>query len=115
MTRRIHRPSSVPRHHLQVRGPVKEGSERILLITGDVDLQTAPQLRERILAAAEEGASVVLDLRGVRFMDSPGLGTVIFCHQALAGAGSTLVARAPQSQVRDLFEMVQLDTIIEID
>lgn len=115
MSHRAHRPNPIPRHQLQVRGPIEEGGERVLLISGDVDLQTAPQLRERILAAALEGTSVVLDLRGVRFMDSPGLGTVIYCHQVLADAGSTLVARAPQSQVRDLFAMVQLDTIIEID
>lgn len=115
MTNRPHRPKPLPRHQLQVRGPVADGTERVLLVSGDVDLQTAPMLRESILAAAEEGASVVIDLRGVRFMDSPGLGTVIYCQQVLEGRGSTLVARAPQSQVRDLFAMVQLETIIEID
>ena len=86
------------------------------MLSGDVDLQTANQLRDRVDAAADEGAStVVIDLRDVEFMDSPGLGTIIYCHQRLAERQATLVLRAPQGHVRELFDIVQLGSMVAIE
>jgi anti-sigma B factor antagonist len=107
----------VPRshHHLQIAQTEEASGRQVLHLTGDVDLQTSPTLRESALAAGEQGADVVIDLREVRFMDSPGLGTLIFCHQRLAEQGSTLVVRSPRGDVRQLFEVVRLNTIITIE
>lgn len=87
----------------------------MLHLHGDVDLKTAPQLRDRVIAVGESGDDVVIDLLDVRFMDSPGLGTLIYCHQQLAEHGSTLVVRSPRADVRQMFEVVRLETVITIE
>lgn len=55
-----------------------EGTTAILTVGGEIDLFTAPKLRERLSGTIDEGfASVVVDLEGVGFMDSTGLGTLV--------------------------------------
>jgi anti-sigma B factor antagonist len=107
---------TVPLHHLEIQGPIDDDGDRVVLIlSGDIDLQTAPDLRDQIKAAAAPGAPVVIDLRDVRFVDSPGLGTLIYCGRALEATGSKLVLRAPQGHVRDLFDLVSLHALFTIE
>lgn len=102
-------------HRLQIDQTTDDRGRQVLHLHGDVDLKTAPQLRDRVIAVGASGDDVVIDLRDVRFMDSPGLGTLIFCHQQLAEQGSTLVVRSPRADVRQMFDVVRLDTVIPIE
>jgi anti-anti-sigma factor len=62
-----------------------------LALEGELDLETAPRFRER-LAEAEPGAeTVVIDLRGVTFIDSCGLGELSGAHQRAHREGRRLV------------------------
>ncbi|KOV93053.1 STAS domain-containing protein [Streptomyces sp. NRRL B-3648] len=66
-------------------------SSAVLAVAGDVDLHTAPTLRDRALAVVEEGAAhVVLDMAQVGFVDSTGLSALITLMQAAHGAGGSL-------------------------
>jgi anti-sigma B factor antagonist len=103
-----------PPHHLEITAADGHDDQLVLILRGDIDLRTGPKLRERLEEANQQGAPVVIDLRGVDFVDSPGLGTIIYCHQLLRDNGLELVLRAPQPQVRELFEMVQLGAIVDI-
>lgn len=50
----------------------------VLRVAGEVDVYTAPQLRERIMTLLAGGARhIVADLRGVDFLDSTGLGALV--------------------------------------
>lgn len=50
----------------------------VVVVTGEVDVYTAPTLREHLNAKIAEGATdMVVDLNGVSFMDSTGLGVLI--------------------------------------
>ena len=47
-------------------------------VQGEVDMFTAPKLREKLVQTVEEGCyRIVVDLQGVSFMDSTGLGTLV--------------------------------------
>lgn len=105
-----------PQHHLEIRDTTDDAGRVVLDLSGEVDLETAPELRDRIRAAGEAGGmTVVLDLRGVEHMDSPGVGMLIYCHQLLQRNGSHLVARSPRPAVRELLELVRLDSIITLE
>jgi anti-sigma B factor antagonist len=106
---------TIPQHHLEIQGPIDDAGRTVLVLAGDVDLATSPELRERIEEAGVGGGTVVIDLREVRFMDSPGLGTLIYCRQALERYGATLVVRSPQGHVRELFDVVQLASVLSIE
>jgi anti-sigma B factor antagonist len=108
-------PMSPYPHHLDIRDATDRDGRHVLVLSGDVDLQTADQLRDAVDEAATTDTTVIIDLEAVRFMDSPGLGTLIFCHQRLAGQDVTLIVRGPRGHVRELFDLVQLDTLVSIE
>jgi anti-sigma B factor antagonist len=102
-------------HQLDIDTAIDEQGRKVLVAIGDVDLQTAPVLRRRIEAGVEAGEDVVIDLRHVTFMDSPGLGTLIYCDRMHRERGGHLVLRDPSGQVRELFEVVRVADVIELE
>ena len=50
----------------------------VLRVTGEVDVFTAPMLRERVLDLTAKGAvHIIVDMSGVVFLDSTGLGVLV--------------------------------------
>jgi anti-sigma B factor antagonist len=55
-----------------------EGPWVVVEVQGEVDMFTAPKLRERLVATVDQGSyRIIVDLTGVSFMDSTGLGTLV--------------------------------------
>jgi anti-sigma B factor antagonist len=55
-----------------------EGPCRILVVTGEIDVATAPAFKRHLLEQIAEGHTrLVLDLAGVAFMDSTALGVLV--------------------------------------
>jgi anti-sigma B factor antagonist len=58
--------------------PRTEGEWSVIEVQGEVDMFTAPKLRECLVTAADQGQNqIVVDLSKVSFMDSTGLGTLV--------------------------------------
>jgi anti-sigma B factor antagonist len=49
----------------------------VVVASGEIDIATAPSLREALLTASRASTRVVLDLTGVTFLDSSGLAVLI--------------------------------------
>lgn len=82
--------------------------------SGELDLQTAPELRDLLLAVRREHTSEVhLDLAEVSFIDSVGLSMVVSAHQRLSAEGVHLVVAVP-SRLERLFEISGLDQLLEL-
>lgn len=66
---------------------VTDGEQRgwaVLRVSGEMDLVTSPVLRQRVHDAVAEGRhSLVLDLSGVLFCDSSGVGVLIATRRLL--------------------------------
>ena len=58
---------------------VKERSGwAVLSVQGEVDVYTAPQFREQLIQLVDQGQrSILVDLEGVEFLDSTGLGVLV--------------------------------------
>ena len=71
---------------------VQRSDEHVtLMVSGELDLETAPEFRA-LLEDAEHGAdTLVVDLRGVTFIDSCGVGELTGAHQRAHRAGRRLV------------------------
>jgi anti-anti-sigma factor len=104
-----------PPHQIVIDLATDEQGRKVLVASGDIDLQTAPVLRRHIERAAEPGEALVIDLRQVRFMDSPGLGTIVFCDRTQREQGGHLVLKDATGAVRDLFEVVQLGKVVVLE
>jgi anti-sigma B factor antagonist len=64
--------------------------------TGEVDYGTAPELQAALDAALARGTDVVLDLRGVEFMDSTGVNLIVVALRRAQAAGRRFsVAHGP--------------------
>ncbi|WP_069816011.1 STAS domain-containing protein [Streptomyces sp. TP-A0874] len=56
----------------------------VLQVSGEMDLVTSPTVRQRVHEAVAEGRrSLVLDLSGVRFCDSSGVGVLIAARRLM--------------------------------
>ncbi|MFE7935867.1 STAS domain-containing protein [Streptomyces griseoincarnatus] len=84
----------------------------VIVVTGDVDLHTAPVLRAEALTAVTRGARhLVLDMAEVDFVDSTGLTTlIVLLHATEKAGGSVRVARVPERLER----MVTMTGIAEL-
>jgi len=87
----------------------------VIRLTGDVDLRNAPLLRGRLAdSAARPAGRIVVDLSGVGYIDSSGVGTLVeFKRKHERGGGKVLLA-GMQSRVRGVFEITKLDHFFTI-
>ena len=68
---------------LQVSVEHVDGVARCVVV-GEVDMATTPQLRDELLGLVDEGhRHLVLDVSGVPFLDSTGLGVLMELHRRL--------------------------------
>jgi anti-anti-sigma factor len=94
----------------------REGDGALVRIEGEVEFATAPRLRATLLDLAQEAAvPVVLDLAEVSFLDSAGISLLIQAKKRLANAGSDLVLRAPQPNIRRVLEISGVTELFRIE
>ena len=67
-------------------------TEAVVSLTGEIDLSTAPRLSTVVTELLSDApARVVLDMSGVTFCDSQGLGTLVVLSRKASMAQSCLV------------------------
>jgi anti-anti-sigma factor len=80
--------------------------------TGRLDVAGAPALKDAIGEALKNGQPrVVIDMEGVSFVDSTGLGSVIAALKQIRSAQGDLRLAAPNQQVRVVLELTTLDRV----
>lgn len=79
-----------------------------LVLEGEIDAHTAPELAARLDVLPEGTGDVTVDMSAVDFIDSSGLRVVIDVHQRATDAGRRLVLRSPSSAVARLLEIAGL-------
>ncbi|MGH8774114.1 MAG: STAS domain-containing protein [Jiangellaceae bacterium] len=86
----------------------------VVAVSGDVDLTTAPVLRDHLLDRIELGERrLMVDLAEVGFLDSTGLSALVVAyHAATETRGALVVARA-RPPVRRVLEITRLDVLLD--
>ncbi len=80
--------------------------------SGRLDVAGAPALKAAIGDAVKSGPSrLVIDMEGVSFVDSTGLGSVIAALKMVRGSKGDLRLAAPNQQVRVVLELTTLDRV----
>lgn len=69
----------------------------VVVVTGEVDIKTAPKMQEAIEGVAS--GSLIVDLNAVDFIDSSGLRTLVIARELVEGAGGTLTLCASEDSV----------------
>ncbi len=80
------------------------------LVIGDGDVK----LREEVKDHLESGSKkIILNLKGVKTMDSSGLGELIRCKASASNAGATIVLLHVEDKVQEVLEMTRLIGVFE--
>jgi anti-sigma B factor antagonist len=90
-------------------------SVSIVSATGEIDLATAPSLRQRLEATIDQGSDVVVvDLLGVTFMDSTALGVLVGALKRCRQAGGAMRIVLSDARVLKVFEITGLTDLFSI-
>ena len=82
---------------------------------GELDIANAPVFESEIGRIEPDSTeTVVLDLRGVEFIDSTGLRAVIAANERAKAGGGRLVVVRGSTAVERLFSVTQVDQRLEI-
>lgn len=92
-----------------------ESKPPIIELEGEVDVYTAPQLKQQMITLLEAGArELVVDLTKVDYLDSTALGVLIGGLKRMRERDGNMVLVCPSPRIRRVFEITGLDKIFEI-
>ncbi len=84
----------------------------VLAVNGEVDVATAPRLRERLIQLVNQGRHhVVVDLSGVDFLDSTGLGVLVGALKRVRTHDGELALVCSEPRVLKVFEITGLTKV----
>ena len=84
-------------------------------VSGSIYAEDAAEMLKKFIGYFEKGhTSFLVDLSAVDYVDSFGLGVLYFIHNRAAEKGGKLSLKGLRGLVRELFELIRLDKIIEI-
>ncbi len=87
----------------------------VLAVTGEVDVYTAPRLREKLVELSSQGhKQVVVDLERVEFLDSTGLGVLVGGLKRLRSNDGDLALVCTQPRILKVFEITGLTKVFSI-
>lgn len=90
--------------------PHRMGPYTVVCVAGELDVASAPALRDALLALLNRGGAgpLVLDLRGVTFMDSTGVGSLLRIHHRAGLLGGSVHFVADHPAVLRVLDLMQL-------
>lgn len=91
------------------------GDFTVLEVSGEVDVYTAPRLREAIIDQTSAGNfNLVIDLSRVEFLDSTGLGVLVGALKRIRDNEGSLTLAAAPSRILKVFKVTGLTKIFTL-
>lgn len=97
-----------------LRISVEDGEDQpVVHVAGEIDVYTAPRLREQLLRLAGE-RTLIIDLTEVSFLDSTALGVLVGAMKRQRERGGTMSIVTSGTRVRRLFEITGLTRVFTV-
>lgn len=84
----------------------------VVIVSGEVDLLTAPWLDEQLYRCRQAGASVIVDLQQVDFIDCSGLRVLVRASEKFGPGRFSVTPGSPQ--VQKLFELTGVSAHLKV-
>ena len=92
----------------------RRGRELRVVLSGELDHHNAAIIREEVDRELDGSVKLLtLDMSGITFMDSSGIGVVLGRYKTLSRRGGTVAVRQPTPHVNQIFRMSGLYQIVE--
>jgi len=93
----------------------RHGDASVLTLRGEIDVYTAPRLRQAIIDLVEAGErDIIVDMAKVDFLDSTGLGVLVGGLKRLKSAEGRLSIVATEDKILKIFEITGLNKVFPI-
>jgi anti-sigma B factor antagonist len=87
----------------------------VLAVSGEVDVATAPRLREQLVQLVNQGNHhLVVDLEGVDFLDSTGLGVLVGALKRVRLQEGELTLVCTQPRIVKVFDITGLSKVFTL-
>lgn len=87
----------------------------VLAVSGEVDVYTAPRLREKLVELVSQGNyRIVVDLEAVEFLDSTGLGVLVGGLKRVRTHDGSLSLVCTQQRILKVFDITGLNKVFTI-
>jgi anti-sigma B factor antagonist len=88
----------------------------VVVIRGELDLATAPDLEAAITSRLDDGQDVVVDLRELEFMDSTGLRVLVAAHGRVEGTEQRflIVRPLPGASIERILAVAGVERVLDL-
>ncbi len=92
-----------------------EGEHTVISVTGEIDVYTAPKLREALIGLVNAGSyHLVVDVEGVDFLDSTGLGVLVGGLKRVRSHDGSLQIVCTHERLLKIFRITGLTKVFAI-
>jgi anti-sigma B factor antagonist len=100
---------------MELKGKIEDNDVLVIALNEDnLDASNAREFKDAVQSMMHERTRVVLDMSGVKFVDSSGLGALISCLRQLNGRKGDFKLCAMSKTVRALFELMRMHRVFNI-
>lgn len=83
----------------------------VVTLSGEIDLQTSPQVREAVLDSLRQGGPVIVDMGGIAYIDSSGVASLVEGFQVARRQGVAFVLAAVSPAAMRVLQLARLDKV----
>ena len=102
---------------MDIKVTVREapGDCYVVDLSGEIDVYTAPKLREKLISLVEAGSyQLIVDMEGVDFLDSTGLGVLVGGLKRVRAHDGWIDLVCTQSRILRIFRITGLNKVFSI-
>jgi anti-sigma B factor antagonist len=88
----------------------------VVVVRGELDLATAPELEAAVQGRLDDGQDVVVDLRELDFMDSTGLRVLVSAHARVEGTEQRflIVRPLPGASIERILAVAGVERVLDL-
>ncbi len=91
------------------------GTVGVLGVSGEIDMASADEFRDRLLECLQRSESLEVDLGGVTFIDSSGLAALVRLRTEAEILGKDVALVSVSSATARLLELTGLQTLFDVE
>jgi anti-sigma B factor antagonist len=94
----------------------EDGAAVVITLRGELDVATTPEFKSLVSELVSKGHNrLVLDLSGLDFIDSTGIGSFVGALNRARQANGSLCLRAVPARIASVLAMVGLDSVLAVE
>jgi anti-anti-sigma factor len=84
------------------------------IVQGSLDAASVTTLKDDFEALAGQGKDVILDMSNTDFLDSSGVGAIVFLYKRLTASGRRLELQGVDGQPLRLLEFLRVTSVVPV-